>query len=124
MTRTEASQLTRDVSKLSERQAVTETMLKALMERTIAQDEKLDRLLASHESLHRSQETLHRGQARADQDRAELAKQVTSMQPHVETVASWKTFWKIAAWIGATAGSVAATVWGLWVWLIQYVAWK
>jgi hypothetical protein len=110
VTRSEASQMAYDISKLGERQAVTETLLKE-------QGEKLDKVLASLEAL-------HKGQARADQDRAELARQVATMQPHVETVASWKTFWKIAAWIGATAGSVAAAIWAAWAWLIQYVAWR
>ncbi len=117
MTRGEVSQVVRDVSNLGERQAVTETMLKTLIERTAAQDEKLDLMV-------KGMDELQRGQVRADHDRADLSRQLADMKPHVATVANAKTFWKVTAWIGASAGSIAAAIWAAWVWLIQYIAWK
>lgn len=117
MTRGETTALSRDVMKLAERQAVTETKLDALIERAAAQDEKFDLVLKGLGDLKEAA-------VKADQDRAAMGAKLQTMQPHVQTVANWKTFSKIAAWISATAASIVAALWGAWTFLIQYVTWK
>jgi hypothetical protein len=117
MTRGETSQLSRDVMKLTERQAVTETKLDALIERAAAQDEKFDLVLKGLSDLKMAA-------VNADQDRKAMAAKLQTMQPHVETVANWKTFWKIAAWVSATVCSILAAIWGAWTFLVEYITWK